>query len=55
LASDAIVEAALAPRAPKFAGPNALDDTQKRESTLMEQDTPLSALKPLNRDDLQVF
>uniref|UniRef100_A0A914KUE9 UBA domain-containing protein n=1 Tax=Meloidogyne incognita TaxID=6306 RepID=A0A914KUE9_MELIC len=58
LASDAIVEAALAPRAPQFgapqlSGPKALDDTQKRESTLMERDTPLSALKPLNRDDLQ--
>nr|CAD2160959.1 unnamed protein product [Meloidogyne enterolobii] len=50
LASNAIVEAALAPR---ISGPKALDDTQKRESTLMEQDTPLSALKPLNRDDLQ--
>uniref|UniRef100_A0A914LPH2 UBA domain-containing protein n=1 Tax=Meloidogyne incognita TaxID=6306 RepID=A0A914LPH2_MELIC len=50
LASNAIVEAALDPQ---LSGPKALDDTQKRESTLMEQDTPLSALKPLNRDDLQ--
>ncbi|KAL7072127.1 hypothetical protein ACQ4LE_008758 [Meloidogyne hapla] len=50
IAANATAEATLAAQL----GGSKTDDSQRRESiTPMEQDTPLSVLKPMNSDDLQ--